>query len=109
MVTLRKELKSAQSSLLSSRTNQRVEQDCIRKAAQKGTAAKDEALKQFKDKNKAAERMRRSDEKNIRKLSQDKFTLKQLNKEMEERLMNVLWCRKSWRRNSLRHVTRSPD
>jgi hypothetical protein len=42
VVNLRKQLKEAQSIVLSSRTNQQIEQDRIRKAVQGATLARDE-------------------------------------------------------------------
>lgn len=96
VINLRKQLEEAQSSLLSSRTNQQIEQDRIRKAVQGATLARDERIKRLEKKlqdlrnEKALSgQARKSDEKNIRELYQDKYSLKEKNQELEEKLFNV--------------------
>jgi predicted nucleic acid-binding Zn-ribbon protein len=102
LVALRKELENTQSSLLSSRTNQRVEEDRIQKAVQSATAVRDEfikylevELKGLKNEKVVSEQSRKSDEKNIRELSQDKFALKQRSQELEEQLSNLAVVQKA--------------
>jgi chromosome segregation ATPase len=51
VANLRKQLEEAKSRLLSSRTNQQVEEDRIRKAVQGATATRDERIKVLKEKN----------------------------------------------------------
>lgn len=96
VVGLRKQLEEAQSSLLSSRTNQRVEEDRIHKSVQGATAARDGRIKlleielnDLKNEKLVSEQARKSDEKNIRELFQDKYALKEKNQELEEKLLNV--------------------
>jgi chromosome segregation ATPase len=96
VVRLRKQLEEAQSSLLSSRTNQRVEEDRIQKSVEVATAARDERIKlleielnDLKNEKWALEQARKSDEKNIRELFQDKYALKEKNQELEEKLLNI--------------------
>lgn len=96
VINLRKQLEEAQSSLLSSRTNQQIEQDRIRKAVQGATLARDERIKRLekelqdlRNEKALSEQARKSDEKNIRELYQDKYSLKEKNQELEEKLFNV--------------------
>jgi DNA repair exonuclease SbcCD ATPase subunit len=97
VVNLRKQLEEAQSSLLSSRTNQQVEQDRIRKAVQGATHARDERIKHLEKElqdlrmeQALSDQARKSDEKNIRELYQDKYHLKDKNQDLEEKLSNVV-------------------
>jgi chromosome segregation ATPase len=90
VVNLRKQLKEAQS-----RTNQQIEQDRIRKAVKGATHGRDERIKSLEKKlqdlrNEQAlsEQARKSDEKNIRELYQDKYSLMEKNQELEK-LFNV--------------------
>jgi predicted nucleic acid-binding Zn-ribbon protein len=96
VVRLRKQLEEAQSSLLSSRTNQRVEEDRIQKSVEGATAARDERIKlletelnDLKNERLVTEQARKSDEKNIRELFRDKYALKEKSQELEEKLVNV--------------------
>jgi chromosome segregation ATPase len=96
VVNLRIQLKEAHSSLLSSRTNQQIEDDRIRRAVQGATHARDERIKNLekelqglRNEQALSEQARKSDEKNIRELYQDKYSLKENNQELEEKLFNV--------------------
>jgi chromosome segregation ATPase len=96
VANLRKQLEEAKSRLLSSRTNQQVEEDRIRKAVQGATATRDERIKvlekelqDLKNEKSVSEQVRKSDEKNIRELFQDKYALKEKNDELEEKFANV--------------------
>lgn len=96
VVNLRKQLEEARSSLLSSRTNQKVEQDRIRMAAQGATKARDKRIKRLekelqdlRNEKALSEQARKSDAKNIRELYQDKYSLKEKNQELEEKLFKV--------------------
>jgi chromosome segregation ATPase len=96
VVNLRFQLKEAQSSVLSSRTNQQIEQDRIRRAVQGATHARNERIKNLekelqglRNEQALSEQARKSDEKNIRELYQDKYSLKENNQELEEKLFNV--------------------
>jgi chromosome segregation ATPase len=96
VANLRKQLEEAKSRLLSSRTNQQVEEDHIRKAVQGATATRDERIKllekelqDLKNEKSVSEQVRKSDEKNIRELFQDKYALKEKNDELEEKFANV--------------------
>jgi chromosome segregation ATPase len=96
VVNLRIQLKEAHSSLLSSRSNQQIEDDRIRRAVQGATHARDERFKNLekelqdlRNEQALSEQARKSDEKNIRELYQDKYSLKEKNQELEEKLFNV--------------------
>jgi hypothetical protein len=96
VVRLRKQLEEARSSLLSSRTNQHVEEDRIQKSVEGATAARDGRMKlletelnDLKNEKLVSEQARQSDEKNIRELFQDKYALKEKNQELEEKLLNI--------------------
>jgi chromosome segregation ATPase len=93
---LKKEFQVCQSSLLSSRTTQKVENDRIQKAVQKAVFGKDEQLKKLrvemralKEDNEKLEKFRVIDEKTMRELSQDKLAQKEKNVEKEEKLSDL--------------------
>lgn len=93
---LKKEFQTCQSSLLSGRTTQEVENDRIQKAVQKAITGKEHQLqrlrlevKALRENNAKLENIRAIDENTRRELSQDKLAQKERNVEKEERLLDL--------------------